>query len=226
MTESEFLRYFPALYHITEVESWPSILEHGLESTSAILDRFGISGPERTEVESCRRASSMLLRHDRFPEVRLSDRKPINLKLLARCLGDMASSDWFRLLNGLVFFWPNGDRLKRHLGARLGGGRDQAVLTFDSAALLARYGDDLRLSPLNSGCTRPPQPRGGETFRTLADYPFDDIRSRRGPTKSIAEVTVLRRVDSVESLASRIQIYGVNGTRTTVWAREAREMMK
>src|SRR5689334_10119972 len=98
----------------------------------------------------------------------------------------MAASDWFGLLNGRVFFWPNGDRLRRHLRARLGGGRDQAVLTFDSAPLLARYGGDLRLSALNSGCTRPPQPRGEGTFRTLADYPFDELRRRRGPTKSIA----------------------------------------
>ena len=225
MTESEFLRYFPALYHITEVDSWTSILEHGLESTTAILDRFGVSGRERTEVETCRRDTSVLLRHEGYPEVRLSDHRPINLKLLARCLGGMSSSDWFRLLNGRVFFWPNGDRLKRHLKARLGGGRDQAVLEFDSAAILDRCGDDVRLSSLNSGCTRPPRPRGEGTFVRLADYPFDELRARRGPTKSIAEVTVLRRVDSVESLASRIQIHGVNGTRTTVWAREAREMM-
>ena len=164
MTESEFLRFFPTLYHITETDAWPSILEHGLESTSAILDRFGIAGFRRTEIESCRRATSEILEHDKFPEARLSDHKPINLKLLARCLGEMPGSDWFRLLNERVFFWPNCDRIKRHLAARLGGGGDQAVVTFDSSALLSLHRDDVRLSSLNSGCTRPPQPRGEESF--------------------------------------------------------------
>jgi hypothetical protein len=168
----------------------------------------------------------VLLRHEAYPEVRLSDHKPINLKLLARCLGGMADSEWFGLLNGRVFFWPNGDRLKRHLKSRLGGGRDQAVLAFDSVSLLARYGDALRLSPLNSGCTRPPQPRGEGTFMSLADYPFDEIRRRRGPTKAIAEVTVLRRVDSVADLLIGIEVHGVNGARTIVWAGKAREMTK
>ncbi|MHC5540145.1 DUF7002 family protein [Singulisphaera rosea] len=164
MTEAELVRYFPVLYHITEADAWESILTHGLECTSEILDRFAVEGPQRTEIESCRRPSSVRLHHDDYPDVRLSDQKPINLKLLNRCLGTMPASDWFELLNGRVFFWPSGDRLNRHLKARLGMGRDQAVLTFDTAALLARYGDALQLSLLNSGCTRPPQPRGVETL--------------------------------------------------------------
>lgn len=222
MTESDFVRYFPALAHITEAASWPSILDHGLECTSAVLDRFGVAGPERAAIESSRRAASVLLRHDSYPDVRLSDHRPINLKLLARCLGGMPASDWFGLLNARVFFWPYRDRLRRHLAARLGGGGDQAVLTFDSSALLARYGDAVRLSALNSGCTRPPRPRGDGTFLTMADYPFDELRRRRGPTKAVAEVTVLRRVDSVADLLSRIEVYGADGASSVVWARGAR----
>ena len=226
MTEVELVRHFPVFYHITEAHAWPSIRRHGLECTSAILDRFGIQGLERKAIESSRRETSVHLRHSLYSEVRLSDQRPINMKMLARCLGDMTGTEWFELLNNRVFFWPSRDRLNRHLKARLGLERDQSVLTFDTAALVDRYRESMQFSALNSGCTRPPQPRGADTFKPIADYPFDDLRRRRGPSKSIAEVTVLRRVDGIEDVIIRVETYRKTGSRTLVWQRQEQETVR
>jgi hypothetical protein len=207
VTESELIRYFPVLYHITEARAWPSIRRNGLECTSAILDRFGLHGPERAAIESNRRETAVELHHSLHSQVRLSDQRPINMKLLSRCLKNTSTSEWFELLNKRVFFWPTRDRLDRHLKARLSHERDQCVLTFDTAALVERYRATMHFSALNSGCTRPPQPRGADTFKALADYPFDDLRHRRGPSKSIAEVTVLWRVDGIEDVVTRVETF-------------------
>jgi hypothetical protein len=132
----------------------------------------------------------------------------------------MPATAWFQLLNNRVFFWPNRDRLNRHLRARLSLERDQSVLTFQTAALLERYRESMEFSPLNSGCTRPPQPRGADTFKPLADYPFDDLRRRRGPSKAIAEVTVLGRVDGIDDVVTRVETYRQNGSAVLVWERQ------
>ncbi len=176
MTENEIIHHFPVLYHVTEEQAWPSIRQHGLECTSAILDRFGIGGPERASIESNRRENPIDLRHSGYAQVRLSDQRPIVMTVLARCLSGMTAAEWFEMLNARVFLWPTRDRLNRHLNARLNRDRDQCVITFDTAALVGRYRADLRVSAINSGCTRPPQPRGLGTFSPLADYPFGDIR--------------------------------------------------
>src|SRR5262249_40369294 len=38
---------FPYLWHMAEPGSWPAIRDHGLLSTSALLDRYGIMGEAR-----------------------------------------------------------------------------------------------------------------------------------------------------------------------------------
>ena len=43
---------YPRLYHMAESGSWCSVREHGLLSTSALLDLFEISGSKRREIES------------------------------------------------------------------------------------------------------------------------------------------------------------------------------
>jgi hypothetical protein len=145
------------------------------------------------------------------------------MKMLSRYLKEMSATDWFELLNNRVFFWPTRDRLNRHLKARLNHERDQCVLTFDTAALVERYRASMQFSALNSGCTRPPQPRGAGTFLPLAEYPFEDLRSRRGPSKSIAEVTVLRRVNDLENVVIRVETYREAGSQTLVWQRQNQE---
>ena len=44
MTTDEFVALHPLLFHIADGGSWESIKKFGIESTSALLDRFGVSG--------------------------------------------------------------------------------------------------------------------------------------------------------------------------------------
>jgi hypothetical protein len=72
-------------------------------------------------------------------------------------------ADWYALLNGHVFLWPDRERMDRQRQAC--GGRPQALLTFDGAALLDRFGAEAFMSPINSGnARRKPAPRGQDTL--------------------------------------------------------------
>lgn len=155
--------HFSNLYHIAEAENLPSILEHGLLSTEKLLGMVNI--PKSTY--------KSLLRTHRPEHVRLTehvvirDQKPMPPAALAGALEDgMEPSDWYALLNGHVFLWPDRGRMERHLQAC--GGRPQVVLTFDGPALLDRFGPAAFVSPINSGnARRKPASRGR---RTLLPY--------------------------------------------------------
>ena len=48
----------PVLFHMAAEGSWPSIQQHGLLSTSALLDFFEIEGGEREKIEDRHRPKS------------------------------------------------------------------------------------------------------------------------------------------------------------------------
>jgi hypothetical protein len=219
MTEAELVTTFPCLYHMAEADAWPSLRTHGLESTSALLDRFGIVGEPRRPYESQRRSTALPLMHPQWGTLVLRDQRPMVESLLVKCLVGMTPAEWYRLLNRQVFLWPTRERLNRLLGAKFNRTRPHCVLTFDTAALLRQHGPAVRLSPLNSGCTRPPLPRGQDTFLPIADYPFAERCRRRKRTAAIAEVTVNGRVAPLESVLLRVERYVGVEVETILWER-------
>jgi hypothetical protein len=44
-------RFYPRLFHMSHSGSWPSIQQHGLLSTTALLDLFEVKGKERESLE-------------------------------------------------------------------------------------------------------------------------------------------------------------------------------
>ena len=52
MERAELVRLYPRLFHMAEPDAWPQILRHGLRSTSALLDLFEVSEPDRTRLLS------------------------------------------------------------------------------------------------------------------------------------------------------------------------------
>ena len=94
----------------------------------------------------------------------IRDQIPMPPKSLAPALQPgMTPSDWYRFLNGFVFLWANRDRLERHLIAFRK--RPQTLLVFDAARLIEERGDELLLSPINSGnAMRRAAPRSYELF--------------------------------------------------------------
>ena len=94
----------------------------------------------------------------------IRDQRPMPPSALARVLPEgFLPSDWYRLLNGFVFLWPDRGRLERHRGACRGV--PQHLLVFDAARLLAEIGERVFLSPINSGnARRNPSARSAETL--------------------------------------------------------------
>ena len=221
MTGDELVALSPRLYHMAEDGAWPSIRVHGLLSTSALLDLYGVRGSAREAIEARRRPAGVPLARDGLPGATVRDQLPMTDAGLARCLDDgLAPSDWYRILNGRVFFWPSAKRLGRLLGARAYRGGAQTVLTLDAAGLVAAHGGAMELSAINSGATIFGGPRRGRaTFLPLADYPFTAWRAKRPAGEAVAEVTVPGAVPDAADhvlLVERV----LEGTREVLWRRD------
>ena len=204
MTVEEFCAAYPRLYHMAEAAAWPSIQQHGLLSTSALLDLYEIAEPERSRIERQRRPDAVPIVHVRHGQLFINDQHPMTDASLGPALIDMSPSEWYAHLNARVFFWVNEARLARLLNTYRQ--RDKIVLVLDSAKILARHAAQIMLSPINSGFSlRFPQRRGRGTFQSLADYPFADWVRKRGLADAVAECTVLGGVTNVSEALVEIR---------------------
>lgn len=202
----ELLSDSPTLYHMAERGSWLSIREHGLLSTSALLDRYGLSGAERIPVEARRRPTSVTLTQVGLGSVVVRDQLPMDDKGLGRCLQDgLSPEEWYRLLNSKVFFWLTRDRLLRLLNAGTYRAEEHDVLQLDAKALMDAYADKIWLCPMNSGCTKPfPHPRGQTTFQRIATYPYADWKAKRKRGERVVELAVDYAVPNIARFVSRV----------------------
>jgi len=147
------------LYHLAQVENWPSIERNGLLSTHALLDLAGLSGIERKRIECQHRAERVVLPD----EIVISDQKPMPPTALRRCLYNTTPEQWYALLNSKVFFWLDRERLSclRRVYRTL----PQIVMSIDTERLLARHAERITLTPINTGnARRQPALRGPQTF--------------------------------------------------------------
>jgi hypothetical protein len=151
---NQLLEDCPTLYHMAEQHSWPLIREHGLLSTTALLDRYD-AGLGRAVVR---------------------DQLPMDDGGLRRCLKDgLSPEDWYRLLNAKVFFWFTRHRLLRLLNAGTYRNEEHDVLELEAQQLVAAHRERIWFCPMNSGCTKPfAHPRGIITFQRITDYPYDE----------------------------------------------------
>jgi hypothetical protein len=148
------------LYHLAEAENIASILKHGLMSAEGLLDFVRVSEPHRTALLRGHRPDCVRLSEN----VLIRDQRPMPPIALARALeDDLEPADWYALLNSHVFLWTDRERVDRQRQAC--GDRRQALITFDGAALLERFGPEAFLSPINSGnARRKPAPRSRNTL--------------------------------------------------------------
>ena len=166
MNHEELVSRFPVLYHMAEEGSWESVREHGLLSTTALLDLYGVEGEERLAVESRRRPEMAEVERPELGTALVRDNKPMQEGALSRCLIGMTPREWYENLNRRVFFWVNRERLFRLLCARPYRERPHFVLEVETSGLLERHAGRVSLSPINSGATfaMNPAPRGPDTF--------------------------------------------------------------
>lgn len=192
-------KQFPHLWHMAEPGSWPSIRDHGLLSTSALLDLYEVGGDRRAAIEGARRSAGVLITRAGLPDAVIRDQKPMNDAALSRCLGDgLTPADWYRTLNDRTFFWLSRERLQTLLGARAYRGRPQTVLTLDTHSLVEAHAGRVELSPINSGSTpQYPAARGKQTFLPIDQYDYEAWRKKRGPREAVVELVVRRGVPDV-----------------------------
>jgi hypothetical protein len=135
---TELLTDCPTLYHMAERGSWPFIRERGLLSTTALLDCYRLAGPARAAIESKRRPTSVSLEGNGLGRVVVRDQLPMDDVGLTRCLDEgLSPQDWYRILNGKVFFWLTRQRLLRLLSAGTYRLQEHDVLTLNAKALIA-----------------------------------------------------------------------------------------
>jgi hypothetical protein len=148
------------LYHLAEADNLPSILTHGLMSTERLADAAGVDETQRSRLLYQHRPANVRL----SPDILIRNQRPMPPKALAGALDDdLTPADWYRLLNGFVFLWPDRGRLERQRQACASD--PQVLLTFDAKALLEEFGAEAFVSPINSGnARRKPARRGRGTI--------------------------------------------------------------
>ncbi|HET7023585.1 MAG TPA: hypothetical protein VFI39_00085 [Gemmatimonadales bacterium] len=154
--------------------SWPSIKQHGLLSTSALLDLYGIAGRARKRIEAEHRPQIVRIVHSTHGEAFIRDQKPMDDRGLVRALEDaITPAEWYGILNAKVFFWVTKGRLERLLAANAYRSEWHDVLLLDTASVLRAHASNVKLAGMNTGSTKPfPHKRGRNTFLPLALYPF------------------------------------------------------
>jgi hypothetical protein len=217
MDPAELAKRYPRLFHMAADAAWPAIRLHGLLSTSALLDLFEIHGDQRDAIESARRPDSVDIGHQAQGQAVIRDNKPLLENRLAGCLTDgLTPAEWYRILNSRVFFWPTVARLETLLAAY----RDspQLVLVVHTDRLVAAHCDQITLSTINSGATRPiAVARGASTFTPIATFDFDGRRRRVGTANAVAEVAVDYAVPQIVDMIERVERRHPDGRTEVLW---------
>lgn len=224
MTEAELdelLSDCPVLFHMAEKGAWPLIRRHGLLSTSRLLDLFEVEGEARNAMESARRPRSVVLENAQNGRVVIRDNKPMADASLRSCLEDgLEPTDWYRILNGRVFFWLSEKRLTKLLGARSYAQAEHDVLRIDARAFVEAFRPRITLSPINSGATsRFPAKRGSRTFLPIADYPYAEWRKKRARGERVVELAVMGAAEGVERFVEKVVRMKGDAEVKVVWQR-------
>lgn len=151
----------PVLYHLTWRGAWSSILEHGLLSTNALLDRSTKSNNEKSAI-GCRHRSKCVSvegEESDMPPLRamVRDQSTLiddKLKEYLRVIG-MSAEDWYRRQNARVFFFlkkepPQGGR-ERGFVALAKKYEQQDVIIVCTKSLINAHFHKIDLSHYNSG---------------------------------------------------------------------------
>jgi uncharacterized protein DUF7002 len=200
------IKHYPYLYHMAEPGSWESIEAKGLLSTSALLDLFEIDGKQRFATESCHRPEQVVIEHEKHGRAIIRDQKPMRESTLLKCLEGVTPRGWYEFLNKRVFLWATSHRLESLLRARAYRNKEHIVLKVDTAKLLSKYGDEVLLSPINSGSTiyRPVR-RNVKIFQPLKGYPFEERKRKRGISNAVAEFAFDYAIPDIRKYVVRVE---------------------
>jgi hypothetical protein len=204
----ELITNCPTLFHMAERGSWPAIRQHGLLSTTALMDLYDIGDPVRTQIERCHRPNSVPISVPGLPNAVIRDQKPMSDSGLKKALPDsIEPSDWYSLLNSKVFFWTSEERLHRLTEAKAYREREHDVIEVDTRSLLNAHYNSIWLCPMNSGCTKPfPWPRDKTAFSRIPDYPYLHWSNRRPKKDRVVELAVDYSIPDIVEHVRRVVV--------------------
>jgi uncharacterized protein DUF7002 len=203
----------PELLHVAEAGAWPSIRRFGLLSTSALLDRFQVTGLERERIEAAPRPDAVLLKHPAIGEAWIRDNRPLRPTILAASLDGISPAEWIRLLSGRVFFWVDRGRAVGLIEARAHRNRSHDVLVLDTRRVLAHHGGAIDLTAFNTGAALFP---GGPRRGPSAFTPLSHYRA----AQRVVELTVRYSMPDIEELTLRVERWQAGRPAATVWSRK------
>jgi hypothetical protein len=191
-----FARKFPRLYHATDTENVPFIMQEGLHCAEEIVRRAGLSEIETQSLLSSPRKKSIPIEFPNGAKALLRDQKPLRLAHLQRRYPHLPANVYTRSLSRRIFFWCS-DNKKTSTGSSIYNGRHQTILIFDTAKVLLDFGDQIELCRVNSGTILMPSAVGSEENRNPATM-FQPFRSCSWRLSAIKEVTMLGSIGSVQ----------------------------
>ncbi len=177
---------------MAEPDALASILQHGLLSTSSLLDLFQVNDELRTRLECRVRRQAEAITHPQHGSAVVRDQKPIvNEARLEKCVKGATPTQWLRLLNSKVFFWVNRARLDRLRSARAYRQRHHLMLTLDTRKVVDDYRSRITLCAMNSGnCLPYPHDRSPESFSSIEDFDYTAWRRKRGRREIVVECAI------------------------------------
>jgi hypothetical protein len=167
---SEVLKNRPRVYHMAHLKSWPTIQEHGLLSTTALLDLFEYQGTERFRIESQWRPNSVPIKHSKYGTAWIRDQWVMPEEELRKVLVNMSPREWYEFLNRHTFFWGEERRLITFLNAQNYKNKSHCVLVANTRKLIERYSERILLSKINSGYVYWGGTRGKNTFQPISAF--------------------------------------------------------
>lgn len=209
VTESqleELIYDCPTLYHMAESGAWPSIEKQGLLSTTALLELYNVTEPQKSLLNLSHRPESVKINCTGLPGAVIRDQKPMSDDGLKRALPERLSPpDWYRLLNEKVFFWLSKERLFRLTGAVAYQEKKHDVLEIDTESLVKAHFERIWLCPFNSGCTKPfPNHRDESIFSRIGDYPYAKRRKMMKRGDRAVELAVDKSVLDISQHVKRV----------------------
>ena len=218
------IRLHPKLYHLTAPGCWESVMEHGLLSTNALIERSGMSPERKFEIGRKRRSKneevcipqpacvpesspSHETGHGRFLKAVIRDQKPLILRKLRDQLdyqgACITEEEWFVRQNERVFFFLSRDSVSSMMKVY----KEQDMLVVCTKTLVKAYCDRIELSAYNSGFNRwdrndlssyvKPYKLHDELFLPIRDYPYSYWHGERGDDGPVRELTILEGVCNI-----------------------------
>ena len=201
MRPEQLAEHYPRLFHMAWPGSWLSIHKHGLLSTRSLVELYRLGPEQARAILQQHRPDWVEISCGGLGTATVRDQKPMDDKGVRRALGVNDPSQWYELLNSMVFLWPTIERLRTMMSARAYTGMSHDLLVVDTAELVERHRDEMRLSPINSGATKPiAHSRDLDLFKRFEEFPFDDRLKSHKTEKAVAEVCVVGGIRDIGDL--------------------------